>query len=96
MSIAELRDAGVEADVDGLMFAGGYPRVHADHLDPTVTQADYFATHVERDLRQLVALRSLVEFSRFVRLAAGRVGQVVNLHSLVSDVGISDPTAREW
>lgn len=96
MSIGELRDAGVKADADGLMFAGGYPRIHADRLNPTVTLADYFATYVERDLRQLVALRNLDEFRRFVRLAAGRVGQVLNLHSLASDVGISDPTAREW
>jgi uncharacterized protein len=81
---------------DTLMFAGGYPRIHADKLDPTVTLADYFATYVERDLRQLVALRNLDEFRRFVRLAAGRVGQVLNLHSLAADVGISDPTAREW
>jgi uncharacterized protein len=96
MSIAELRAAGVSTDADSLMFRGGYPRIHADRLDPTVTLADYFATYVERDLRQLVALRNLDEFRRFVRLAAGRVGQVLNLHSLAADVGISDPTAREW
>lgn len=96
MSMAELRDAGASTDADALMFRGGYPRIHADHLDPTVTLADYFATYVERDLRALVALRNLDEFRRFVRLAAGRVGQVLNLHSLAADVGISDPTARAW
>ncbi len=96
LSINELRGAGTAGDADSLIFRGGYPRIHADKLDPTVALADYFATYVERDLRQLVALRNLEPFRRFVRIAAGRVGQVLNLHSLAADVGISDPTAREW
>jgi predicted AAA+ superfamily ATPase len=96
MSIGELRAAGLHLPVDRLLFAGGYPRIHADSLDPTVTLADYFATYVERDLRQLIELKNLDEFRRFVRLAAGRVGQLLNLHSLAADVGVSDPTARAW
>jgi uncharacterized protein len=96
MSIAELRAAGQSTGTDRLLHAGGYPRIHADHLDPAVTLADYFATYVERDLRQLVELRNLDEFRRFVRLAAGRVGQVLNLHALAADAGVSDPTARSW
>jgi uncharacterized protein len=96
LSINELRGAGLPLTVDEMLFRGGYPRIHADRLDPTVTLADYFATYVERDLRQLTELRNLDEFRRFVRLAAGRVGQVLNLHSLATDVGVSDPTARAW
>ncbi len=57
---------------------------------------DYFETYVERDLRALIALRNLNEFRRFVRLAAGRTGQVLNLHSLAADTGVSDVTARQW
>jgi predicted AAA+ superfamily ATPase len=96
MSINELRAAGLKLSIDALIVRGGYPRIHADQLDPSVTLADYFATYVERDLRQLTELRNLDEFRRFVRLAAGRVGQVLNLHSLASDVGISGHTARAW
>ena len=57
---------------------------------------DYFETYVERDLRSLIELRNLNAFRRFIRLAAGRVGQILNLHSLAADSGISDPTARQW
>jgi uncharacterized protein len=96
MSINELRGAGLRLGVDALIVRGGYPRIHADGLDPAVALADYFATYVERDLRQLAELRNLDEFRRFVRLAAGRVGQVLNLHSLAGDVGVSDHTARAW
>ncbi|MBE7419292.1 MAG: ATP-binding protein [Ideonella sp.] len=96
MSINELRAAGLQLGVDAMIVRGGYPRIHADRLDPATTLADYFATYVERDLRQLAELRNLDEFRRFVRLAAGRVGQVLNLHSLGNDVGVSDHTARAW
>ena len=96
MSINELRAAGLQLSTDALIVRGGYPRIHADALDPAVTLSDYFATYVERDLRHLMELRNLDEFRRFVRLAAGRVGQVLNMHSLAADVGISDRTARAW
>jgi uncharacterized protein len=96
LSLAELRAAGVKASTDRLIFAGGYPRIHAEQLDPAVALADYFATYVERDLRQLIELRNLEEFRRFVRMAAGRTGQILNLQSLAADVGVSGHTAKAW
>jgi predicted AAA+ superfamily ATPase len=96
MSMAELRAAGLPTGTERLLHAGGYPRIHADALDPAVALGDYFATYVERDLRQLIELRQLDAFRRFVRLAAGRVGQVLNLHGLAADAGVSDPTAKAW
>lgn len=96
MSINELAAAGLQLSATELIFRGGYPRIHAQRLDATVVLADYFATYVERDLRQLAELRNLDVFRRFVRLAAGRVGQLLNLHSLAADVGVSAPTAKAW
>lgn len=95
LSIAELA-AVSRLDTDDLLHRGGYPRIHADGLDPAMALGDYFETYVQRDLREVVQLRHIVEFERFVRLAAGRVGQVLNLQSLAADVGVSGHTAREW
>lgn len=96
LSITEMRQAGLAGDTDRLLHAGGYPRIHAWGLDPATALGDYFETYVERDLRSLIELRNLNTFRRFVRLAAGRVGQILNLHSLAADTGVSDPTARQW
>ena len=96
LSIAELRGAGEPTTVDHLLFTGGYPRIYADHLDPSVMLGDYFATYVERDLRELIQLRHIREFEIFVRLAAGRTGQLLNVHSLAADAGISGQTAKSW
>ena len=99
LSMAELACAGGTADTEGvasLIFKGGYPRIHADALDPAVALADYVATYVERDLRELIELRQLDAFRRFLRLSAGRVGQLLNLAALAADAGVSAPTAQAW
>lgn len=56
----------------------------------------YFSTYIERDLRQLSAIYDLRTFGRFVRLCAGRTGQLLNMNNLANDVGISHSTARQW
>jgi uncharacterized protein len=96
LSVSELRAYGAPCGIGRLLHAGGYPRIHADGLDPTVALGDYFATYVERDLRELINLRNIRQFELFVRLAAGRTGQLLNLQSLAADTGISGVTAREW
>lgn len=99
LSLAELAAAGItpaRVGIDTLLFQGGYPRLHAHALQPPVAMADYFATYVERDLRQLIELRHLDTFRRFVRLAAGRIGQLLNLSALAADAGTSAPTAQAW
>ena len=57
---------------------------------------DYFETYIERDLRQLVNVKNVNLFQRFVTLCAGRTGQLLNLSNLANDTGISHSTAREW
>lgn len=96
MSVNEIRGAGLIRTTDALIHQGGYPRIHAEAVDPSIVLSDYFATYAERDLRQLLEVRRLDDFRRFVRLAAGRVGQVLNVHSLAADAGVSDRTARDW
>jgi predicted AAA+ superfamily ATPase len=81
---------------DTLLWRGAYPRVHTQSIPPAQAYADYFETYIERDLRQILNIKDLTLFERFVRLCAGRVGQLLNLNSLASDVGVSQPTAREW
>ncbi len=78
------------------LYASFYPRIHDRQLDPSQALADYFATYVERDLRALTAVHDLRRFERFVRLCAGRVGQLVNLSSLGNDAGVSQSTAQAW
>ena len=96
LSIEELSGAGIKPQIDRLLLSGFYPRLYDAGLDPTQALGDYVETYVERDVRQLTAIKDLALFERFVRLCAGRVGQLLNLQSLGNDVGISHTTARSW
>ncbi|MCH7224774.1 ATP-binding protein [Haloferula sp. A504] len=97
LSVRELARSGVrDPGTDELMQRGFYPRLHERPLDPYPVLRDYFATYVDRDVRQLLKVHDLMAFERFMRLCAGRVGQLLNLSSLAVDAGISATTAREW
>lgn len=87
---------GTVPDLAQTLLTGFYPRIHDKKLNPSQALADYFATYVERDLRQLAAVQDLQRFERFVRLCAGRTGQLLNLNSLGNDAGVSHVTARAW
>lgn len=96
MTLDELGAAGIELTLDDALLSGGYPRIFKDNLDPTKAYRNYFQTYIERDLRQLVHVKNLSQFQRFVRLCAGRIGQILNHTSLANDVGISSHTIKEW
>lgn len=96
-SMAELAQAGrLPEDLDTLLLTGGYPPLYDRDLSPDLWFPSYVATDVERDVRQMLAVRDLDRFQRFVRLCAARSGHLLNLSSLASDAGISHVTAREW
>lgn len=93
----ELRQAGLlPDDLDTALFQGGYPPLYDRHLDPAAWFANYVQTYLERDVRQLIRVRELSQFQRFLRLCAGRSGQLLNLSALGEEAGVSHNTAREW
>jgi hypothetical protein len=96
LSMEELMSAGIQPGIDSLLLQGFYPRIYDAGLNPTQALGDYLETYVERDIRQLMNIKDLALFEKFVRLCAGRTGQLLNLNSLGNDVGISHTTARSW
>src|SRR3989338_3759666 len=82
--------------LDELLFTGGYPPIYDRSLVPTEWLANYSETYVERDVRSLKNIGDLASFHRFLRLCAGRCGQLLDLSSIANDCGISHNTARSW
>lgn len=78
------------------LFSGFYPRIHDKGLPPHEWLANYYQTYLERDVRTITNVGDIETFARFVRLCAGRCGQIMNLSSLASDTGITHTTARRW
>ena len=96
LSIEELISAGYDLTRDEYLYQGFMPRLYDTAIDAKNLYRDYFATYVEKDLRLLLNVKDLNSFETFVKLLAGRVGQLINLSSLSSDVGVSVQTISQW
>ncbi len=82
--------------LDDLMLRGGYPELHTSQVPARDWMASYVATYLERDVRQVLNVQDLSVFARFLRLCAGRTGQLLKLSSLADEAGVSQSTARAW
>jgi uncharacterized protein len=96
MTLLELKGAGFDLSINEWLLKGGYPRIYKDGLDPTKAYRNYFQTYVERDLRQLIQVKNLMQFERFIQILAGRIGQIVNMEEVGGEVGISSHTVKQW
>lgn len=82
--------------IDEILYKGCYPPIYDKGFIPYEWLQSYYQTYVERDVRDVLNIGDLEAFQRFVRLCAGRSGQLLNLSSLAADTGISHTTARNW
>lgn len=95
-TINELSKMKSDFTVDEYLLYGFYPGIHDKKQDPNIAYKNYFQTYIERDLRQIVNIKDLNLFQKFVRLCAGRIGQVFSASSLSNDIGVSVPTINSW
>lgn len=97
LSMAELDAADIRfSGPDDYIFQGFMPRVYDQRQRPHTAYANYYQTYVERDVRQLIRLKDVWLFEKFIKLLAGRVGQIINYQSLASDVGVDGKTIKQW
>ena len=99
--LAHAEEAGElrRTSLEQRLWRGGFPALYAAHrseTEPTQWFSAYVATYIERDVRQVLNVGNLLTFQRFISMCAARSGQLLNLHSLAGDCGISQPTARQW
>lgn len=97
LSIEEIVNAGYQTNnYEEYIFKGLYPRIYDHLLNPEIWYANYIQTYIERDVRLIKNISDLGTFQRFIKLCAGRIGQLLNLSSLGNDCGISHNTAKSW
>ena len=96
-SLHELAQAGRRpGDMERLLFTGGYPPLYDRDVAVRAWFSAYVTAYIERDVRQVLKIQELETFQRFVRLCAGRTGQLLNYSSLAADCGITHNTAKAW
>lgn len=85
-----------EADLYKIIVKGWYPRIFDKGLDHKEFYQSYFETYIQRDVKRLLNVRDQNDFERFVRLCAGRTGQLVNLSNMANEIGVSYKTIKDW
>jgi hypothetical protein len=93
-SFAELKPGEERYEI--LIFKGQYPRIYDRDIAPTDFYPAYIQTYVEKDVRLMKNIGDINSFIQFIRLCAGRIGQLLNYSSLASDAGVSPNTAKAW
>ena len=96
LSLEELPPSERETSRSELLLKGFMPRLYDKPVRPGRYYRDYYATYVERDVRQLMAIENQQAFELFLRLLAARAGQIVNVSQLASQVGMSAPGIKKW
>lgn len=96
LSFSELTDADKSADTDSLMLQGFYPAVLARKIPFEDAFRQYYNTYLQRDIMQVMNIKNIDEFRRFVILCAARVGTEFNAQGLSNEIGVSSHTIQSW
>jgi predicted AAA+ superfamily ATPase len=96
LAFDEMPAASRQLSIDSILLLGGYPLLHSQPILASDWFASYVATYIERDVRQVLNIQDMGVFQRFLRLCAGRSGQLLNLSALAGEAGVSHSTARAW
>lgn len=95
--LPELKASNLLPDsLDRVILSGFYPAIYDRHILPSEYFPSYIQTYIERDVRSIVNVGDLSTFQRFVKLCAGRVGQLLNLSSMGNELGVNYKTIQSW
>ncbi|MCB1142434.1 MAG: ATP-binding protein [Leptospiraceae bacterium] len=93
----EETDSFVERrDSNEVLFTGFYPRIFDQNLDPQDYYSFYIDTYLQRDVRMILNIQDLSRFEIFLKLCAGRTGQILNYNELGTASGVSHNTIKSW
>ena len=82
--------------IEEVLYQGFYPKILAQNLNPTTEIGFYVNTYIERDVRLISNVKNLKTFETFLKICAGRTGQVLNYQSISNEVGVDLNTVKNW
>ena len=95
--LPELDDSKLlPGSLDDMLYRGTYPVLYDRKVPPPDYFPSYIQTYIERDVRSITNVGDLSTFQRFVKLCAGRVGQLLNLSGIGNELGVNYKTVRSW
>lgn len=96
LSLNEISSLDCGYTADQLMYTGFYPAIWSTRNIPGVLYPAYVKTYIERDVRDILAIKDLYTFQRFVKLCAARIGSIFNASELSNELGVAVNTVNSW
>ncbi|MCH5346643.1 MAG: ATP-binding protein [Muribaculaceae bacterium] len=81
---------------DDILYRGFYPAIWSGENIPRLYYPSYVKTYLERDVRDLLNIKDLNTFHRFICLCAARIGSVFNASELSNELGVAVNTINSW
>lgn len=96
LSYTEIKRFAEKKSLDELLYNGFYPAIYAERNIPKLLYPNYARTYLEKDVRDLLQIKDMMQFMTFIRLCAGRIGSLFNASELANEVGVSSKTITSW
>ncbi len=96
LSYKEAGDVAYINNVDELLFNGLYPAICSGKNIPIFLYSAYIKTYLDKDVRDLLAIKNMTQFNIFMKLCAGRIGSVFNASEIANEVGVTSVTIQSW
>ncbi len=94
LTLNEIKDN--KSTANQFIFKGFYPLLYNNAIESSLWYSNYIRTYIERDVRLIKNISNLVTFEKFLRLCAGRIGQLLNMNSLAVEIGVDNKTISAW
>lgn len=96
MAINEIRGQSFEKPLDTFLYDGLFPAICAKKNKAGLFYPSYVKTYLEKDVRDLLKIKDLMQFMKFMKLCAARVGSIFNASELANEVGVESKTISSW
>ena len=96
MSLNETRTDSLAKSLDDFLYDGLFPAICAKKNIAKLLYPSYVKTYLEKDVRDLLKIKDIMQFLKFMKLCAARVGSVFNASELAGEVGVDSKTVTSW
>jgi len=96
LSYNEIKSKADNKSIDEVLLTGFYPALYSGKNIPSLFYPSYVKTYLERDVRDLLQIKDMMQFQAFLKLCAGRIGSLFNASELSGEVGVSVNTIKSW
>ncbi len=96
LSYSEIKEQTENKSLDELLFDGFYPAIYAESNIPKFLYPAYLKTYLDKDVRDLLQIKDMMQFHTFIRLCAGRTGSLFKASELANEIGVSSHTIAAW